>query len=221
MDEKQRKIFEHRARIAKALANPLRLQIISILSAELERCVSEIVARLDDSQPMISKALATLKNAGLIVPVRRPEGPLFPADPLHRRFLRLRGLRGRELPPVAVRPQTSDHRFSQRDRHWPAGGRDDDKGDRHGLVQPSAGLTSRTELAREFPGTRSDVQLIRDCSSSPEKRCLMLSRVEKRSWCRSSYASQPTERRTRPSLIPRPTVLHAAWRHGSCWLDAG
>lgn len=61
----QKKYYEEKAEIFKALSNPVRLQIIDILS-DGEKCVCEITKILNCEQPHISKSLAKLKSAGLI-----------------------------------------------------------------------------------------------------------------------------------------------------------
>lgn len=55
-----------KAEIFKALSNPVRLEIIDILSTG-EKCVCEIIATLNKyEQPHISKSLTKLKSVGLI-----------------------------------------------------------------------------------------------------------------------------------------------------------
>ncbi len=61
----QKNYYEEKAEIFKALSNPVRLQIIDILS-DGEKCVCEITKILNCEQPHISKSLAKLKSAGLI-----------------------------------------------------------------------------------------------------------------------------------------------------------
>lgn len=59
-------INEKKAEIFKALANPVRLDIIDLL-LEGEKCVCEIQQALKKyEQPHISKSLARLKSIGLI-----------------------------------------------------------------------------------------------------------------------------------------------------------
>lgn len=57
--------YNKKALIFKALANPMRLEIIDIL-LDGEKCVCEIVAKLKYEQPHISKGLTKLKSVGLI-----------------------------------------------------------------------------------------------------------------------------------------------------------
>lgn len=52
--------------IFKALANPSRLRIISLLSRHGELCVCELEAALGHKQPLASYHLAVLENAGLV-----------------------------------------------------------------------------------------------------------------------------------------------------------
>jgi ArsR family transcriptional regulator len=53
----------------KAMAHPLRLQILSVLRSDAE-CVCHLSAALDKPQPYISQQLAILRNAGVIVDER-------------------------------------------------------------------------------------------------------------------------------------------------------
>jgi ArsR family transcriptional regulator len=64
---------EDLARAFAALADPGRLQILSLLAAapEGEVCVCEFVAPLGKSQPTVSHHLKVLGQAGLIVGERR------------------------------------------------------------------------------------------------------------------------------------------------------
>ena len=61
----QKDLYEKKVQIFKALSNPVRLEIIDFLS-EGEKCVCEIVEKLNYEQPHISKSLIKLKEAGLI-----------------------------------------------------------------------------------------------------------------------------------------------------------
>ena len=60
-----------RAKIFNALADPIRLEIIDFLRNG-EKCVCEITPHLNLAQPLVSRHLRILKNAGLIQ--RRKEG---------------------------------------------------------------------------------------------------------------------------------------------------
>ncbi|HZM83526.1 MAG TPA: metalloregulator ArsR/SmtB family transcription factor [Candidatus Limnocylindrales bacterium] len=59
---------EHLARILKALADPTRLQILSIIhgSPNGEACVCDLTAPFDMTQPAISQHLKVLTDAGLL-----------------------------------------------------------------------------------------------------------------------------------------------------------
>ncbi|CCY62642.1 transcriptional regulator ArsR family [Clostridium sp. CAG:967] len=60
------KFYQRKAQIFKALANPVRLEVIDTL-LNGEKCVCEIVEELKEyEQPHISKSLSKLKEAGLI-----------------------------------------------------------------------------------------------------------------------------------------------------------
>lgn len=70
-------LYQHRAEVVKALAHPLRLAIIDLLSADEERCVCELVEALDCDQPSLSKHLAILKNVGVITSRREGTKALY------------------------------------------------------------------------------------------------------------------------------------------------
>ncbi len=57
--------YDNLSNFLNALANKKRLIIINILK-EKDRCVCELEAVLDESQPSISHHLKTLENAGLV-----------------------------------------------------------------------------------------------------------------------------------------------------------
>ncbi|OQA25552.1 MAG: HTH-type transcriptional repressor AseR [Verrucomicrobia bacterium ADurb.Bin345] len=59
-----------RAKVVKALANPLRLMIVEMLSHG-DYCVSELSRRCKVSQPTLSRHLARLKNAGIVSEYQR------------------------------------------------------------------------------------------------------------------------------------------------------
>ena len=54
-----------RAKIFNALADPIRLEIIDFLR-DGEKCVCEITPHLNLVQPLVSRHLRILKNAGLV-----------------------------------------------------------------------------------------------------------------------------------------------------------
>lgn len=58
------------AQIFKALANPRRLELLSLL-ADRERCVGELKYVLGVSDPSVSKHLENLTNAGIASAVKR------------------------------------------------------------------------------------------------------------------------------------------------------
>ncbi len=59
-----------KAKIFKALSNPMRLEIIDLL-LDGEKCVCEITEKLGYEQPHISKGLGILKKAGIIKDSRK------------------------------------------------------------------------------------------------------------------------------------------------------
>jgi DNA-binding transcriptional ArsR family regulator len=54
------------ANVFKALAHPIRVQILEILQEEGEACVCHMEARLDQRQAYISQHLAKLREVGLV-----------------------------------------------------------------------------------------------------------------------------------------------------------
>src|SRR5215208_3067925 len=63
---------ERMARIAKALGDPIRLQLVDVLRKHAGRvCVCELVPLFDLSQPTVSHHLKVLREAGLVDCERR------------------------------------------------------------------------------------------------------------------------------------------------------
>jgi DNA-binding transcriptional ArsR family regulator len=60
-----------KAKIFKALSDPVRVEILEFLREE-EKCVCKIVPHLDIIQPVVSRHLKILKNCGLVK--KRKEG---------------------------------------------------------------------------------------------------------------------------------------------------
>lgn len=67
-------VYRLRAEVVKALAHPTRLQIIDYLLDEGEKCVCDIAVYVKASQPMASKHVSQMRDAGLLV--SRKEGPM-------------------------------------------------------------------------------------------------------------------------------------------------
>jgi len=59
-------IYRSRAKIAKSLAHPVRLQIVDMLADEGEKTVTELTRALDVSQSTVSKHMKTMYDAGLL-----------------------------------------------------------------------------------------------------------------------------------------------------------
>ena len=53
-----------------ALVDATRRRILGLLVHQGELCVCELTAALDDSQPKVSRHLAVLKDAGIVIPRR-------------------------------------------------------------------------------------------------------------------------------------------------------
>ena len=63
---------ERMARVAKALGDPIRLQLIDVLRKHAGRvCVCELVPLFELSQPTVSHHLKVLREAGLVDSERR------------------------------------------------------------------------------------------------------------------------------------------------------
>jgi ArsR family transcriptional regulator len=63
--ERKKELYRARGEIIKALAHPLRLEIVSLLS-EKERCVSKIAKEVGSERSNVSRHLAVLANADLV-----------------------------------------------------------------------------------------------------------------------------------------------------------
>jgi ArsR family transcriptional regulator len=59
------------ARLLKALADPIRLRLMSLITATDEACVCDLTTPFDVSQPTISHHLRVLREAGLVDCERR------------------------------------------------------------------------------------------------------------------------------------------------------
>jgi ArsR family transcriptional regulator len=68
----EREEAERMAAIAKALADPVRLQLVDVLRKHAGKvCVCELVPLFDLSQPTVSHHLKVLREAGLVDSERR------------------------------------------------------------------------------------------------------------------------------------------------------
>jgi ArsR family transcriptional regulator, arsenate/arsenite/antimonite-responsive transcriptional repressor len=68
----EREHAERMATIAKALADPVRLQLVDVLRKHAGKvCVCELVPLFDLSQPTVSHHLKVLREAGLVESERR------------------------------------------------------------------------------------------------------------------------------------------------------
>jgi ArsR family transcriptional regulator, arsenate/arsenite/antimonite-responsive transcriptional repressor len=68
----EREQAERMATIAKALSDPVRLQLVDVLRKHAGKvCVSELVPLFDLSQPTVSHHLKVLRAAGLVDSERR------------------------------------------------------------------------------------------------------------------------------------------------------
>jgi ArsR family transcriptional regulator len=62
---------EHVVGLLKALADPVRLRLMSMIAASDEACVCDLTGPFDVSQPTISHHLKVLRSAGLVDSERR------------------------------------------------------------------------------------------------------------------------------------------------------
>lgn len=62
---------EQVAGLMKALADPVRLRLLSLIAARDEACVCDLTTPFDVSQPTISHHLRVLREAGLVDSERR------------------------------------------------------------------------------------------------------------------------------------------------------
>jgi ArsR family transcriptional regulator, arsenate/arsenite/antimonite-responsive transcriptional repressor len=68
----ERREAERMASIAKALGDPIRLQLVDVLRRHAGKvCVCELVPLFDLSQPTVSHHLKVLRSAGLVASERR------------------------------------------------------------------------------------------------------------------------------------------------------
>ena len=59
------RLIRLKAKVFKALADPVRLKIIEFLRDE-EKCVCEIIPHVDIAQPLVSRHLKILRDSGLV-----------------------------------------------------------------------------------------------------------------------------------------------------------
>lgn len=70
MNDQNRKKYEARAKVIKAMAHPTRLYIIEKLSAG-ERCVCELRDQIGSDLSTVSKHLSLLRQAGIVADEKR------------------------------------------------------------------------------------------------------------------------------------------------------
>ncbi|MEJ2384468.1 MAG: metalloregulator ArsR/SmtB family transcription factor [Xanthomonadales bacterium] len=88
-------------RLFGALSDSTRLRAIMLIQSEGELCVCELTHALEESQPKISRHLATLRDAGIVTARRsgtwmhyrvNPELPAWARRSLERVYPQLHGL---------------------------------------------------------------------------------------------------------------------------------
>lgn len=65
MQYSEEDLTRFKAKIFKALADPVRLQIVQFLR-DGEKCVCEVVPHVEIAQPLVSRHLKILKDCGLV-----------------------------------------------------------------------------------------------------------------------------------------------------------
>jgi ArsR family transcriptional regulator len=76
------------ARTYAALADPVRLRLLSLIAASGERCSCDLLEPLAKSQPTVSHHTKILAEAGLIVGDKRGRWVYWSIDPTHLDFVR-------------------------------------------------------------------------------------------------------------------------------------
>lgn len=76
MTEEDRALAEARARVVKALAHPTRMYLAARLEGR-EAAVGELTAEIGDDVSTVSKHLALLKQAGLVVDRKEAQRVLY------------------------------------------------------------------------------------------------------------------------------------------------
>ncbi len=71
VDAKSQALFAARAKIIKAMAHPTRLFVVTELSQCDEKCVCDLTEMIGADMSTVSRHLAVLKNAGLVVDDKR------------------------------------------------------------------------------------------------------------------------------------------------------
>jgi ArsR family transcriptional regulator len=67
--------------VSKCLADETRARATLLIAAEGELCVCELMCALDDSQPKISRHLAQLRSAGLLLDRRQGQWVYYRLNP--------------------------------------------------------------------------------------------------------------------------------------------
>lgn len=81
MKESEKRLYEARARVFKALSHPTRLWMTEQLGNG-EKCVCEFVAALDADFSTISKHLSVLKQAGIVEDEKRGKRVFYRLKPV-------------------------------------------------------------------------------------------------------------------------------------------
>ncbi len=72
---------ERMATILKALADPTRLRLFSLIASSTEQCACDLTEPLGVSQPTVSHHLRILHEAGLVRREQRGKWAFFSAEP--------------------------------------------------------------------------------------------------------------------------------------------
>lgn len=87
--EIERRDAERMAKVAKALGDPIRMQLVDVLRKHAGQvCVCELVPLFDLSQPTVSHHLKTLRDAGIVGSERRGLWAYYYVEPAATEELR-------------------------------------------------------------------------------------------------------------------------------------
>ncbi len=181
---------ERLAAVLKALADPLRLRALSLVSASPggETCVEDVAELAQVSQPTVSHHLKVLKDAGLLTAQRRGTWVFYRVDPRHRRTVQtLLELFG---PQVLAGQET--------------GGPEPGLADIDGALERIGG-----DLARRFPTVPPEqvLSVVRESAAALTRQATVRTHLVVTT---ERFARQRLEdlvRRTRPPVHRRPQVL--------------
>ncbi len=96
----KRIVLEELVRVAKALADERRLEVLALIAQQGDVCVCEVSDTLGISQPLASKYLKQLKDAGIVQVSKQGRWSIYSLGDTTLIEPFLRRLRNYPLPPV-------------------------------------------------------------------------------------------------------------------------